>query len=573
MQRVAPVFSSVSFLRSDDLQCERQSPMDGRLTPMKSDSITMRLLFTLSFLCALPVFGAHLQILLAARATRLSAAPQSSTYFVDSQSGSDANDGKSGAHPWRTLDKLNATIFQPGDSIVLKAGSTWEGQLWPKGSGSADQPIRLGSYGSGAKPLIHADGKFEDALLLRNQEYWEVQDLELTNSAPIKATRRGVHLALQDFGEAHHLVVRHMSIHDVSGRDDAKNNGAITFTSDGEKTPSRFVDVVIEDNTIHHVDRNGISSWSDRWERSKWFPSLVVVVRGNHLDDIGGDGIMIAVTDGALIERNVVGNVNQRSDGYNIAIWSWSADNTTIQFNEAYGTKGERDGEGFDSDWNSRNTIIQYNYSHDNDGGFLLICNEGGEPASASVGNVTTIVRYNISQNDRHRGIALSGPVQDTRIYNNTFYIGKSLNVDAVLFTDWNGWPAQTVLFNNIFYAAGQAKIGHATDRDKTTGHHTSAPGFGPSLETEFDSNVYFGKITAPSDPRALTQNPLFSAPGKGSSDRQSLHAYGLKSGSPARATGRRIPDNGGRDFFGGSIVRCQAIDRGAIQRSKCDAP
>jgi len=28
------------------------------------------------------------------------------------------------------------------------------------------------------------------------------------------------------------------------------------------------------------------------------------------------------------------------------------------------------DGEGFDSDWNSRNTVIQYNYSHDNDGAF-----------------------------------------------------------------------------------------------------------------------------------------------------------------------------------------------------------
>lgn len=46
-------------------------------------------------------------------------------------------------------------------------------------------------------------------------------------------------------------------------------------------------------------------------------------MRGNLLEDNGGDGIMIAVTDGALIEHDVVAHANQRSEGYNnIAIWS-----------------------------------------------------------------------------------------------------------------------------------------------------------------------------------------------------------------------------------------------------------
>jgi len=85
---------------------------------------------------------------------------------------------------------------------------------------------------------------------------------------------------------------------------------------------------------------------------------LGVVVRHNVLHDIGGDGIVVVATDGALVEHNVVSNANQRSAGYNVAIWPWSADNTIIQHNEAYGTRGQRDGEGFDSDWNSRNTVI-----------------------------------------------------------------------------------------------------------------------------------------------------------------------------------------------------------------------
>src|SRR5215472_16367327 len=48
-----------------------------------------------------------------------------------------------------------------------------------------------------------------------------------------------------------------------------------------------------------------------------------------------------------------------------------------FQYNEAYLTRGTRDGEGFDSDYNSRNAIFQHNYSHDNEGGFMLICNDG----------------------------------------------------------------------------------------------------------------------------------------------------------------------------------------------------
>ena len=227
------------------------------------------------------------------------------------------------------------------------------------------------------------------------------------------------------------------------------------ITCVGDSKPSRFVDLRIEENHIRHVDRSGIFGSSTHWMRSKWYPSLGVVIRKNVLDDIGGDGIMIVATDGAIIEKNVVGNANQRSQGYNIAIWSWSADNTLIQFNEAYGTKGQRDGEGFDSDWNSRNTVIQYNYSHDNEGGFLLICDDGGQRHEDSAGNLGSVVRYNISQNDHNRGITLSGPVKDTLVYNNTIYVGKNEKVDIVLHTDWTGWATDTYFYNNIFYVNG----------------------------------------------------------------------------------------------------------------------
>jgi hypothetical protein len=498
------------------------------------------------------------------------AATAATEYYVDAVRGNDSNTGTSQTSAWQSLNKINSTTLQPGDAVFLKSGSTWDGQLWPKGSGAAGHPIRLGKYGSGAKPAVRGNGAVEDTLLLKNQEYWEIEDLEITNSATTSATRRGVHLALEEFGEAHHIVIRRMTIHDVTGRDDTKDNGGLLYTCVGKQKPSRFVDLLIEDNEIYHTDRNGISGWTQPWERSKMFPSLNVVVRGNHLKDIGGDGIMIVETDGALIEHNVVANANQRSEGYNIAIWTWSADNSVIQYNEAYGTKGQRDGEGFDSDWNSRNTLIQYNYSHDNEGGFVLICNEGGLSGNDNAGNVGTIVRYNISQNDGHRGVTISGPVQDTLIYNNTIYIGAAQKSDVVLFTDWSGWSSNTAFLNNIFYVRGEARIGHAVSRDKTNGAHTSALGFGESQKNRFDSNVYFGQIKQPEDNHALTTDPMFISSGQGNLGRDSVRGYALQSDSKARESGVAIPQNGGKDYLGTAVEHCASVDRGAIQSSSC---
>ncbi len=490
-------------------------------------------------------------------------------YYVDSKSGNDDDGGDSPQHPWKTLEKVNATAFFPGDRILLRSGSIWHGQLWPKGSGAEGKPITVGIYGGGVKPIINGGGTVEDTVLLKNQEYWEIADLEITNTGTTPAVRRGVHVALENFGEAHHIYIRSLTIHDVNGVDSVKPNGGIDYTSVGDKKPSRFVDLRIENNQIYHVDRSGIFGWADSWVRSKWNPSLGVVVRGNQLHDIGGDGIVVVATDGALVEDNVVGHANQRSEGYNVAIWAWSADNTVIQRNEAYGTKGQRDGEGFDSDWNSRNTVIQYNYSHDNDGGFLLICNEGGRSAEESAGNTGTIVRYNISQNDGTRGINLAGPVKDSMIYNNTIYVGPEHTVDLLLYSDWHGWTDGTYLYNNIFYVAGTARFSYGISRD-ADGVYVTKAGLGLSKENIFDSNVYYGVKAADDDQHALTADPKLVAPGSGNVGVLTLSGFALRVDSPARRSGKSIEKNGGHDFWDRPVPSCGGIDRGAVQPQEC---
>jgi hypothetical protein len=68
------------------------------------------------------------------------------TYYIDSLHGEDANSGTSKAAPWKTLQKVNETNFQPGTRILLKSGSEWHGQLAPKSSGSPGMPIVIARY-------------------------------------------------------------------------------------------------------------------------------------------------------------------------------------------------------------------------------------------------------------------------------------------------------------------------------------------------------------------------------------------------------------------------------------------
>ena len=162
-------------------------------------------------------------------------------YYVDSLSGSDANLGSSPEKAWKTLTKLNATTFSPGDRILFKSGGQWTGQLWPKGSGTERHPIVIDKYGGEAKPMINGNGEAEDAVLLKNQEYWEVNNLEVTNTGSTPGTRRGMRLVADNYGDVHHIYVRGLNVHDVNGSDQIKENGGITYNCAGDSKPSRLL--------------------------------------------------------------------------------------------------------------------------------------------------------------------------------------------------------------------------------------------------------------------------------------------------------------------------------------------
>ncbi len=426
----------------------------------------------------------------------LAVAADGATYYVDATAGNDAARGTSVQSAWKTLARVNAIAFRPGDHVLFKAGATWTGQLVPKASGTTGDPIIIDRYGSGSRPKIDGQGRVEDVVRLYNVQNIEVRNIELTNHGAERAVRRGVDIFLDNFGTAKHIIVAGLYIHDVNGvngnGDNAKDNGGIIFRTNGSRVPSRFDGLTIERNIVRTVDRSAIAANSYHWMRTRWFPSLHVIIRDNYVDDVGGDGIVPWATDGALIEHNIARNCNRRAGSYNAGIWPWSTDNSLFQLNEASFTRTTLDGEGFDSDYNSHNTLFQYNYSHDNEGGFMLICTPGKRNPRENVGNIGTTVRYNISRNDHTRAFNLSGG-EHTTVDHNVIYVGPGIDMQMLAVTSWDGWASDAVFRNNTFWVLGTARYGHEVKRRKD-GTYELAPGWGPAKGIVFEGNRYIGR-------------------------------------------------------------------------------
>ena len=56
---------------------------------------------------------------------QINSAPDLKGYFVDANNGDDENSGKQLDSPWKTVEKINSIIFEPGDNIYFKRGTSY----------------------------------------------------------------------------------------------------------------------------------------------------------------------------------------------------------------------------------------------------------------------------------------------------------------------------------------------------------------------------------------------------------------------------------------------------------------
>lgn len=248
------------------------------------------------------------------------------TVYYISNDGDDANSGTSVDAPWQSIEKVNATTFEPGDMVLFEAGDSWqlEEPLHPLGSGTADAPIVIGAYGEGAKPCFDAKVVADDpnrawaygdvtkhssdGLYLEDQSYIEVRDLEIVNAPDgydgsdstvqrnLRDDRRGVHVVATVGSEKKNIqgvYLHDLYVHDVTGDamsatkwDSSKRSGGIVFEtilkdettglpiikdalSDNDLEgyePAYFSNIIVENNIL--ID-NGYSSIAFK-QLKKW---------------------------------------------------------------------------------------------------------------------------------------------------------------------------------------------------------------------------------------------------------------------------------------------------------------
>ena len=82
-----------------------------------------------------------------------------------------------------------------------------------------------------------------------------------------------------------------------------------------------------------------------------------------------GSGIILGNVDGGTIEWSRAYD-NGRLGNAGVGIWTHDSTRILIQYNESFDnhTSGDADGGGFDLDGGVTHSIMQHNYSHDNDG-------------------------------------------------------------------------------------------------------------------------------------------------------------------------------------------------------------
>jgi hypothetical protein len=380
------------------------------------------------------------------------------TYYV-SAAGNDAADGLTPETAWQTIDR--ATIagefvplyygfqYQPGDSLLFRGGDTFTGQAVfgrHNLAGTADNPVTIGSYGNGratfrsdttvGHPSVitfydtggvtlqdvnvygpgRQEGDYFHAIVFVDQ----AEDLAETVDR-----YRGITLARVDAGYASGAGLKFYSPKDSAGSPDLLGYGGITIT-----------------DSVFHDNREAGVTFGHRLFGGYYPFTDVTIQRVRSHDNPGSDGLTnghgfsIGGVDGGLIEHCISysNGYENRNGLYGGASGFLFLDSNglLIQNNESFNSfvawddPQYLDGHGFNLDRGTTNSILQYNYSHDNYGaGFAII---GTTPPDLSMPSLNSgnIVRFNVAENNgaRHETgeIIVYGHVNNLLIHNNTVY-------------------------------------------------------------------------------------------------------------------------------------------------------
>lgn len=516
-------------------------------------------------------------------------------YYIDPETGAYYNTGHSPSQAWESVTRIEERAWQPGDTILIKRGTVYNGTLTLRGSGTQEKPIVLMAYGDESLPLpqINGMGKRNETVLIKNVQYWELHHLKITNTTEeLRPQTIGIRVIAENIpgGVMNHIHIKNCIIADVTGTKThhigGGGSGIHYFNVIDSPTPSSFNDFVVENCQILNCQRDGLVGYLTTGDRAKRKANTGFVFRNNIFEGVPGDQIIVNGADGAIVEGNIVrncaeGDFSPEGSPYQTeaaaAIWCIHSDNTVFRYNLVQDHKATWDGQAFDCDQNCQNTLFEYNISYNNVGGFLLLCPADGGFNQGFVSHTNTIVRYNISINDgtrnylKENGKALSslidvvGRIGSCYIYNNTFIKTKSASQHpdntAITFDNYSNLPNSLYVVNNIFYNTTTTensfyKVNYGTLTPNQGANFWNNCIYGYSTGAPGTDSYNSGNINL--DPKFVQLIQDFTSSQNQINKEAIINGLKLMSGSPCLGAGGAIPDFGvypvTNDFWGSPI-------------------
>src|SRR5262249_43387923 len=383
----------------------------------------------------------------------------------------DARDGTGPDRSWRTITRAKRQTYRPGDRLLLRGGDSFDGNLALRvdGAATAAAPVVIASYGKGKAIIRAGDG---DGIICKDTGGLIIRDLVLVGKGASVNRGTGVSILNTLPGGKRLDFVRVENV-DVRG---FGRYGIAVGGWPADSTQSGFSDVRISRCDACGNRYGGIHVYGFHDYYAKTYANRNVVVVNctandnpgdpNYLEQHSGNGILLHDVDGGLIDGCTAsgngGQCRSRSGGP-VGIWAWSSRKLVIQncVSVRNRTGGKYDGGGFDFDGGVSESIMQYNYSAENDGPGFMVFDFGAAPFRIA----DNIVRFNISENDgRKNGYAgihvksVGEPIERLNVYHNTVFTGPSEKQDrpqAVLIFK----TKECGFYNNLIMTAGNCAL------------------------------------------------------------------------------------------------------------------
>jgi hypothetical protein len=499
------------------------------------------------------------------------------SYYVNASTGNDANPGTQ-ALPWLTLHKVNITSLPFKTTVSLQGTFSGgdNGLIFTLANALAGY-VTVTSYGTGATIQSGNSTACYTATNLPGMLFSNVTCVgggNFTNTTPGvwalnnlngNATLQGptfTGLTVSNYGGSGILVsgenrragftngtISSNVVHDVSGNSSDSNHSCIDIyafhgASSGYGFSGVHSNMTVNNNLVFLC--TGTAAITTNWT---------------------GSGIFLSEVDTATVQFNVAhdtGGTGGFSGGGVVGIWTGDSGHITIQFNESYNQlkRSGIDADGFDFDGGVHDSIMQYNYSHNNAGFGINLFNYSDGFVGPWSNN---LVRYNVTEHNVQE-ISLStdgSTLTSALIYNNTL---TATSGSACLEENPGSVLVSSVFKNNICVGGASADNlitiplpgGLTLDHNNyTVSAHFSWAGTGyttfaayqSGASQDANSNVSSTTFTG----TAGTGGTCYVS-GIPAGPQPCPSVYQLQGGSAQRGVGVSISSPGSRDYYGNAI-------------------